>query len=230
MKVLVTRPAEDCAQIARRLAEMGHEALLAPLLTVRFQDGPALVLAGIQAVLATSANGVRALARRTDRRDLPLFAVGPQTTEAARVAGFLRIRNADGDAAALAEAVPGWADPGAGALLHVTGEEGGGWLAQTLQARGFNVRRMELYRVDAAAELPPPAAQALQQGAVEAALFFSPRSARVFGECVTKSGLSTARLTAVCISANTAAALEGITFAGIRVAAAPNQDALLACL
>jgi uroporphyrinogen-III synthase len=230
MKVLVTRPAEDGAQIARRLAEMGHEALLAPLLTVRFHDGPPLALAGIQAVLATSANGVRALARRTDHRDLPLFAVGPQTAEAAKAAGFIRIRNADGDAVALADAVPGWADPGAGALLHVTGEDGGGWLAQTLAARGFDVRRMELYCVEAAAMLPPPAARALQDGAVQAALFFSPRSARVFGECVAGAGLPTARLTAVCISANTASALQGIAFAGIRVAAAPNQDALLACL
>ena len=67
MRILVTRPAEDGAEIARLLAAMGHQALLAPLLTVRIHDGPPLSLAGIQAVLATSANGVRALAARTAR-------------------------------------------------------------------------------------------------------------------------------------------------------------------
>jgi uroporphyrinogen-III synthase len=83
MRILVTRPAEDGADIARRLGDLGHEALLAPLLQVRFRDGAALELDGVQALLATSANGVRALTRQTERRDVPLFAVGPQTADAA---------------------------------------------------------------------------------------------------------------------------------------------------
>lgn len=230
MRVLVTRPIEDGADIARRLAELGHEALLIPLLTVRFHEGAPLPLAGIQAVLATSANGVRALAARTRARDVPVFAVGPQTAAAAREAGFIRVRSAEGDAAALADAVTHWADPAAGALLHAAGEDGSGWLAETLGTRGFKVRRETLYRVEATADLPPTAAQALREGAVQAALFFSPRSARVFADCVTRAGLSTAGVIAVCISASTAQALAGLRFADLRVAAAPNQDALLACL
>src|SRR5262245_999401 len=79
MHVLVTRPLEDGAEIAARLAEMGHRALLAPLLTPHFPDGPQPEFQDVQAVLVTSANGVRALIRRTARRDLPIFAVGPQT-------------------------------------------------------------------------------------------------------------------------------------------------------
>ena len=90
MRILVTRPLEDGKEIAARLAEMGHQALLAPLLTPRFQDGPEPDLTDVQAILATSANGIRALARRTARRDFPIFAVGPQTTEEAQKAGFTR--------------------------------------------------------------------------------------------------------------------------------------------
>ncbi len=84
MRVLVTRPKEDAEETAQLLAARGHQALVAPLLETRFFDGAALTLEGVQAVLATSANGVRALARRTARRDVPLFAVGPQTAEAAK--------------------------------------------------------------------------------------------------------------------------------------------------
>jgi len=230
MRILVTRPVEDGAEIARRLAELGHEALVAPLLTVAIHDGAPLPLAGVQAVLATSANGVRALARRTTARDLPVFAVGPQTAQAAADAGFIRVRNAGGDAVALADALPGWADPGAGALLHVAGEEGSGWLAETLTARGFAVRREMLYRVEEAAQLPAAAADALRQGTVQAAMFFSPRSARIFADRVTEARLPTATLIALCISAATAQALEALTFAEMRIAAAPNQAALLACL
>ena len=230
MRILITRPAEDGAEIAHLLAAQGHEALLAPLLAVHIHNGPPLDLADIQAVLATSANGVRALARRTSERDIPVFAVGPQTKDAAERAGFLRVRSAEGDAAVLAEAVAQWADPAAGTLLHMAGAEGSGWLAERLTERGFEVRRLALYRVEASAHLPPAAIRAVQDNEVEAAMFFSPRSAQVFVDCAARAGLSTVRLTAICISANTARALESQAFAGIRIAAAPNQSALLDCL
>lgn len=230
MRILVTRPSKDGAEIARVLAGLGHEALLAPLLSVQFHAGAPLALEGVQAVLVTSANGVRALARRTTRRDIPLFAVGPQTADAAARRGFLRVRNAAGDAVALAGLVPRWADPAAGVLLHAAGEDSSGGLAQALSERGFEVCREILYRVEAATELPAAAVQALRQGSVEAALFFSPRSARVFADCMTRVGLSTAGIIAVCISANTARALAALPFAEVRIAQAPNQAALLALL
>lgn len=230
MKVLVTRPAEDGAEIARKLAEMGHEALLAPLLAVEFRDGAPLTLDGVQAILATSANGVRALARRTKARDVPLFAVGPQTAAAAEQAGFIRVRNAAGDAVMLAKRIPDWADPAGGALLHAVGEESGGELAQSLTAKGFQVRTEPLYRVQAARDFPAEAAGLLRRGEAQAALFFSPRSAKTFVECATRAGLSTKGLIAVCISRNTADALQGLAFSEIRIAAAPHQAALLACL
>jgi uroporphyrinogen-III synthase len=230
MKVLVTRPAEDGAEIAQRLAAMGHEALLAPLLRVEFHGGPPLVLDDVQAILATSANGVRAVARRTARRDLPLFAVGPQTAAAAEAAGFIRVRNAAGDAAALVVRAAEWADPAKGWLLHAAGEEASGALAETLRTLGFQVRRESLYRVIPVQEMPPEAASALAQGKVDAALFFSPRSAETFAACMAQARLDTRSVVAVCISENTATALGDMEFREIRVAPAPNQDSLLAAL
>src|SRR5690349_18217460 len=102
MRVLVTRPLDDSIETATRLAAQGHESVITPLLSVRFLEGEALSLDGVQAVLATSANGIRALVRRTARRDVPVFAVGRQSAEEARVAGFSDVRNAEGGSAALA--------------------------------------------------------------------------------------------------------------------------------
>ncbi|HUO01375.1 MAG TPA: uroporphyrinogen-III synthase [Rhizomicrobium sp.] len=230
MRILVTRPLQDGEEIARRLEAMGHQALLAPLLAVRFGDGPPLDLGGVQAVLVTSANGVRALARRIPQRDIPVFAVGPQSAEAAKAEGFLRVRNAQGDAAALADAVSGWADPKAGILLHAAGEEAGEAPLEKLAARGFRTRREILYRMEKSGHLSAEAVQAIRQGGVQAALFFSPNSAALFAECAARDGLSTDRLIAICISVNTRDALKGLSFAEMRIAAHPNQDALLACL
>jgi len=230
VRILVTRPLADGEAIARRLADMGHRALLAPLLTPRFLEGPVLDLSQTQAILITSANGVRALAGRTPKRDIPIYAVGPQSAQAARGEGFLRVRSAAGDAGALAQAVSGWADPAAGVLLHAAGEEAGDGLCQNLTAHGFATRRANLYRMEKAVHLPAAATLALRQGEVDAALFFSPKSAALFAECARRDGVSAAGMTAICISANTAEALKDLRLADIRIAAAPNQDALLACL
>ena len=119
-----------------------------------------------------------------------------------------------------------WASPDKGALLHVCGEDSGGGLAQDLTDRGFSVRRAVLYRVDAVSILPPVARDALAAGQVDAALFFSPRSARIF--CDLAQGLPLNGVTALAISPATVGALRG--FGQVRVAARPNQDALLALL
>ena len=73
-----------------------------------------------------------------------------------------------------------------------------------------------LYDVAAIAALPEGARSLLAEGGVDAALFFSARSARVFTENVT--GLNLNNVIAVCISDATAAALSPLVFREIRVA------------
>ncbi len=208
----------------RRLAQMGHQTLLVPLLRVEFLKGPPLDLAGVQAVLVTSANGARALASRTPNRTIPVFAVGPQSASAAREAGFLRVQSAYGDAMDLAAAVRGWTDPAAGILLHASGEDAGDALCALLGEWGFQTRREVLYRVEQATQLLEEVAQALRAYDVDATLLFSPKSAAAFAACVVRDQLPTDRVIAICISANTAKALKGLSFAETRIAAAPNQD------
>src|SRR5579871_494671 len=114
MRVLVTRPEDDAHETAARLKALGHEPIIAPLISIRFSDGPDIDLARVQAFVATSSNGVRALARRTASRDIALFAVGQQTAKTARREGFRLVHSADGDAIALANLVARSVDVGAG--------------------------------------------------------------------------------------------------------------------
>jgi uroporphyrinogen-III synthase len=227
MRVLITRPREDSQALASLLASAGHQSLAAPLLEARWFDGPPLALDGVAAILATSANGIRALVRRTPRRDIPVFAVGPQTASEARAAGFARVENADGDANTLAAAVPRWTRPDAGVLLHVCSVESLGGVAEGLRQHGYDVQREILYAVDALS-LSGAAVNALLQGAIDAALFFSPRSASVFVEAA--ASLPLCDVKALCISPATAAALPPGLFEEIRIAARPNQNSLLSLL
>ena len=216
MRVLVTRPFDDANETAALLKARGHEPVVAPLLEVHYHDGQPLHVDGIQGLLATSANGVRAFARRSSRRDFPVFAVGSQTSQAARDAGFSDVRNADGDASTLAQAVQASANPQDGPLLHVSGAEAEGRLAAALTAAGFTVRTEILYDVPAVAALPPAARDAFP--ALDAVLVFSARSAQAFVDCVTRAGLSSSHLIAVAISAAAARPLSALALRVVRIA------------
>src|SRR4051812_34603951 len=145
MRLLVTRPREDAETFASLLRARGNDALIAPLMEVRVLGGPPIALEREQAVLATSANGIRALAARSARRDIAVYAVGPQTAVEARRAGFAPVISAEGDAAALADMVAANLDPAAGPLLHAAGAETAGRVAQSLGARGFQVDATVIY-------------------------------------------------------------------------------------
>jgi uroporphyrinogen-III synthase len=232
MRVLVTRPYDDALETAAKLKALGHDAVIAPLLEIRFRDGEEIELDGVQALLATSANGVRALVRRTARRDVALFAVGRQSAAVARAAGFADVRSADGDGAALARAAMQWTSRDGGALLHVAGRETKGELSGTLETAGFVLRTIALYDAVAAETLPQAAANALRARALNAVLFFSPRSARIFRDLVRRAGLaeSCRAVRAAAISEAAAKALDGFGFGAVRVASHPDQDALLTLL
>jgi uroporphyrinogen-III synthase len=232
MRVLVTRPLEDSRRTAKALAERGHEAVIAPLFEIEYRDGAELPLEGVQAVLATSSNGVRGLARSTARREIPLFAVGAHTAATAKGEGFRSVENADGDAGALAALVRARLRPEAGALLHATGANASQEFSAALEAAGFEVRTCLLYDIMEAGELPTSAAEALRSGSLDAVLIYSPKSARLFVDRMKRAGLafSCSRLLACCISKEAADLMEGISFAAIRVAAHSNQASLLELL
>jgi uroporphyrinogen-III synthase len=232
MQILITRPHDDAVAFARMLAERGHDAVIAPLLEIRFRDGGEILLEGVQAILATSANGVRAIARRTERRDVAVFAVGPQTTEEAQRAGFTVVRNAGGDGAALAQATKQWASPDQGALFHAAGSEAPKLLTAELEKNGFAVRRENLYEAVAAQTLPDAAATALKNNRLDAVMHFSPRSARLFCELTAQAGLSRncENLSALCIGQAAADAASALPFREIRVAKNPSQQSMLALL
>ena len=229
MRFLVTRPRDDAETFAKALRARGHETIVAPVMDVHIMAGTPIALEGVQAVLATSANGLRALAAGTKRRDVVVYTVGPQTAEAARDAGFAAIISAEGDSVALVETVARELDPAKGALLHAAGAETAGRLRHALQARGFSIETAVLYEAAPVAKLPAEAEEALRDGTVDGVFLFSPRSARFFAGLVGDAGLAAqcAKLIACCISAATAEALNPLSFARVAVAGTPNQDAML---
>ena len=229
MRLLITRPRKDAEAFAAILKERGHEAVIAPLLEVYFMPGAEVSLNSVQAVLASSANGIRGFAARSPERNLPVYVVGPQTAEAARQSGFANIISADGDAAALIAKVAESTNPADGKLLHAAGAETAGRIKQALEARGYQVETALLYEAVPAESLPKNACEELRANMLDGVLMFSPRTARIFAALAAKDGLAEhcQRLEAFCISVATAEALSPLVFARLAVAGSPNQAAML---
>jgi len=229
LRALVTRPREEAESLAAALAMRGIEALIEPMMEIHYQAPESLDLAGVQAILCTSANGVRALARASGARGVPLLAVGDTTAVRARAEGFGVVESAGGDVGDLARLAAARLPPRGGPLLHVAGNIVAGDLPGLLRAQGFTVERRVLYEARAAAALSPAAIAGLRAGSIAFGLFFSPRTAAIFARLVGVAGVaeSCARITALSISAAADAALASLPWHDRRIARRPNQPALL---
>ncbi|HVH78115.1 MAG TPA: uroporphyrinogen-III synthase [Stellaceae bacterium] len=229
LRALVTRPRHEARNLAALLADRGIEAVIEPMIEIVDREAVLSDLAGVQAILCTSANGVRALARASEARTLSIFAVGDATARAARAAGFSAVESAGGDVGDLARLVTSRLRPADGRLLHVAGSDVAGDLAGRLDAVGFRVERCVLYEARAAEALSAGAVRLIETGAIDLALFFSPRTAAIFTRLAQAARVASglAATTAVSISAAADAPLAGLPFSVRLIAEAPTQGALL---
>lgn len=223
MKVWVTRAAPGASATAGRLRDLGHDPIVAPLLTV--ERLPAVLdLTGVGAVAFTSANAVRAFADLEVRRDLTVWAVGGATARTAQAAGFADVRSSDGDVAQLAAAIAA-RQPAGTTVLHARAAEPAGDLETPLTAAGIGYAGVALYRTCEAA------ADAAVLGALRDAqvvLLHSPKGARALSRLLARHPSALER--ALCLSDAVAQALDAGKIGGVASAALPNDAALLKLL
>jgi uroporphyrinogen-III synthase len=234
MRLLVTRPEPDASRQAKTLAARGHVPVLAPMLDIETIQNATLDLDGAQALIVTSRNVLRALASRTELADalrLPLFAVGNATAQDAAALGFGKITTGPGTGEALADLIAATLDPGAGALVHLSGETVAFDLKSALEAKGFIVRQAVLSRAVPASELPQDALSLLKAGKLDGVILMSPRTAATFVDLVRRHGLITqaSRLVCYCLSGAVAKAAEPLG-SRVVVAASPREEDVLALI
>lgn len=230
LAVWVTRAQPGADQTAARLLALGRHPLVAPVLDVRPVPRLSLDLRGVGALAFTSANGVRAFAALSPRRELVVFAVGEATAAAAKAAGFDRIQAQSGDVAALAAHIVMARDRFAGALLHPCAQAPAGDLVGDLVRAGLAARAVAVYETAQCEVLPDCVAAALDQRGLGAVLVHSPRAARIIARLIgtpqrraQAQGLSVFGLSPACL-----APLAPLAFARTAAAARPAEDDLLA--
>ena len=220
--LLLTRPQADSALFAQRVRAEGWvgEVLFSPVLKIVLQPPKPAQLDTANTLVFTSQHAVAALVAATERRDWPVWAVGPRTAQAAQEAGFRDLRQSGGDAKALLHDLT--RDPPMPPVLHLRGQHAASDIARHLRAAGQEADAVVVYRQDACA-LSPEAMLRLRQGGDVILPVFSPRSARLLSSALLAQTAITARLHLIAIS--DAAALPLNPVAAARCCIATRADA-----
>ena len=227
MKVLVLRPQPSAGRTARALANLGHEAVIAPLIEIvpsalspqaRIEaDAP------YGAVIAASANAFALLPQgaRDCLSGLPAYLVGERTAEAAREAGLRPVAPVFGTARELAAALPGSA-PGK-RLLYLAGHDRRPEIETALRDAGRDVTLVETYEARIVEALPVQAEAALRRSDLGAVLHFSRRTAKAYLRLASEAGLLREALSPlqICLSATVAEPLRAAGAAKLALAPGP---------
>ena len=229
-RIWITRTEPGAAETAATVTAMGHEPVVAPLLSIQPVAQPMPDLADVAGLVFTSRNGVaafEALLAATDRdqkaRALgkPVFAVGHATAQAAREAGFGAVRSAGGDLGDLARLIRTvWTDP-AGILLHPVARVPAGDLARAV-GNAAVIRPLVVYEAAAHEGAAPDR--------IDLVMLHSPRAARRLAELIAAGSVVAKGLSAVAISAAAAQALAGLGLAQIVVADHPDENGMTEAL
>lgn len=223
--LLLTRPQAQSLRFAGLCRDrLGGDVpiVVSPILTIRFRDD-AVDLDGFAGVIATSGNGIEALARLGDLTGIIAYCVGNRTADLARSHGMNAV-SAQGDVGDLIALVRKAAPTGL--LLHVRGEVARADIAGPLETVGVKVQSTVLYD-QVAVDLTEAARALLQRHDPVVLPIFSPRSADLLsGAC--KNARTPLRIAA--LSPAVADAWHGPAPETLKIAKKPDANSMLCTL
>ena len=224
--ILITRPREDSGEMVEALEAKGYKVFSEPLLSIEALPVMWPEERRYHGLVLTSTNALRQIPRGA-YRTFPVYTVGARTAQEARKAGFENVFSADGDGGALEKFLAAQMPPPDKPLLHLCGTEGA-----HLAVPELTIERLPVYRADAAAAFSAGLLGLLDKNAIDAALFFSPRTAQAFARLIERAGRKDALspIRALCISRAAAESLKSLPWWEIRAAASPDRESVLALL
>ena len=237
--MLVTRPQPDNEATAALLRAKGVEVLLAPMLRfepVAFDIDPEVEYGG---VIVSSANSFRAMEGKpslTRLLNLPLFAVGSHTAEAAQAFGFKDLIVAAGDAISLRDTIIATVRDRnmdrSKPLLWLVGADMARDIATELRGLGFNVVAQTVYKMVPVHSLPDEVCSAFAGSRIDTVMHYSGRSARSFLDAARAAGIEISALAIVhcCISEAVASVVREAGATRVIVARAPSEAAMFEVL
>jgi uroporphyrinogen-III synthase len=227
MRILLTSAKADAERTAMRLEALGHTALISPVIEI-VPTGATLPSGRFDAVIATSAH---ALVDGTGSlTNMPLFAVGDRTREAARRMDWHAPIHVGQDAKALIAHLRA-NSPDTRTVLYLAGGHRKPDIEAAAREIGLELKIIETYVAHDIPSLSEDAERTLRTEALDGVLHYSRRSAELFIALAQRAELwaRAAERPHFALSPDVA---EPLAAAGaqVYVAARPDEDHLLALL
>lgn len=226
-RVLVTRPRPAGTETAAKLASKGYEPVLLPLsrivaLSFAVPEGP------FAALTVTSANAFHNIDAQQLKPflDLPLFAVGRGTAEAARNAGFGQVIDGGGDAVRLAATMRRDL-PEKARVLYLAGRVRQPVFEDEMRAAELDMHVTDIYDTQAIRYTAAALLDVLQGAPFVAVMLYSGVAATGFVEALREIEPPFDEKTRfLCISARVADRLPSVWRANALVADHPDEEGL----
>lgn len=237
MHVLITRPEESATFLANQLKQLGHQVTVDSLIEIiplkldLRKQVPSL--STVEAVITTSQQAIRCLSTLTPLRDFPLWCVGSESAKIAKKHGFQNIQTAEGSAEDLIAKLIKTLEPSREKpVLHVSGDVIRVNVVEALSKKGISAQHVVLYKTKEASTFSPNTLQALKSNSLDAALFYSPRTGRIFKNLCHLSKLEhhCKTLMAICLSDSIKTAIQDLPWKNIQIAKKTTTDDLLLAL
>lgn len=227
MIALITRPALDAPNTAKKLNQHNVETLTCPMIEIEWATDINIDISQFQHIIFTSKNGVRSFCNHSTKHNLIAWCVGDETADFANKNGFSTVFSAKGTAADLSQLIKDKTSPQP--MLRVTRLDQTDKLSAILNNDGYAVTSLPLYRTTPINGLSTDIIKALKDNRITDILFYSPYTARITVKNIQASNVGDAcrKITAWCISKKTGAALDALSFKDVIIADKPNEQALL---
>ncbi len=228
--MLVTRPEPDASDTAARLEALGITPVVMPLLSLELLPAELPDPDGIAAIALTSGNALRALEASGSvgrYHHIPVYTVGDRTADRAEELGFSMVTSASGAFADLAELLAH--APIEGPIFYPSGREVSADLGRSLLPFGRTVLAVPVYAMNPPARLDEEVAEGLVRKEIEAALFYSRRTAEAFVRLAGPVLADAQRMSLgmLCMSEAVAEPLVDAHFVRIALAERPDEEAMM---
>jgi uroporphyrinogen-III synthase len=230
-KVLITRPADSVANFADKVAALGYQPILAPLIELA-PTGVPLPAEDISAIIITSKAAVRFINPDENLLRTPVYAVGATTMEACLKRGFSNVVFGGGNVENLLKnLIKDFSNTTCKRLLYLSGSEISRDLCTLLQPWGVEVIRVPVY-VSKSLRLADNAIRLLCGDEIAWITLFSSRTAAILAADIQRLETRnwTSNVSIACLAPGIAQVIGDIRWRKIEIARQPTQAALLECL
>ncbi len=227
--ILVTRPITEANVTAEKLEAAGNRVVIAPALQV--EPVSFEIPDENRSIIITSQNGARMGLANIGNKTRPIFAVGDKTADEARKLGFTNITVGPGTARQMVPLLLECGVTETRKYTHLCGSTLAYNICDVLRGEGLDAETTVTYQTRANRNLSMGVQEALDEGEIDIALFYSPRTATIFEEVVADYGRSDwlHKIDALCLSTRVADNLLG-PWRSKSYAVIPTEKALLSLI